>query len=689
MTHQTNGQSADECGLNNFERNHYFHGKLMTARDMRAEQSYHRNQLRTLARHVAGRGVVCGLGVEVESDEEILEVTVSRGMAIDCCGRPVVVPHTDTQEVNVAGDSTVWLSLEYDDCVRETVPVPGSENACEDACEYNRVVETFTVAKATEAPDARKPVRDVSFPEKDDFEDPDDPAGTEDAFREIAASYATDEEGEPRECDHEDGSSVLLGKFERDDDGDWARADDDEGSPRVYTNDLLYAAVARHSARFDNPHEVDAEQVGAIESVAGVHNDGGDVDLRSKSQDLLTIEGHDGDDEVTFEFDDTRIDTLEDDVEDLETDLDGLEGDVGDLVTDLGDLEGDLEDLDGEVDDLNGDVDDLEDAVETLHGRLSSMEFQLAMHSLEMKELAFQRLENCVEGVDAGELLDEIETAISDLEDNRDGEGGWTEVYLDALLDIWELEDDLELPDELRECDVEAYEGAVDELGRLVEPLMGGEEPEWASLAYAQNRVSMAAGWLTSGGQQVEGDQPPDLLGDKRDTFESVGDTFETRPAYDVVVETVEAINGEYYRYEPVYRDFFDDVGRIERAVLADLLVVDPVTHREAYVGYHPGLGDYAVALQELFESVHAEDSLDAIEDDQREVVAAAGNLQTDQEDDEVFNPRPFTNEEIEAEMDSVNDLEAAKLILAIEITGEHRRGASNAILDRVRELQT
>lgn len=78
--------TADEFNIKKFERNNYFQGKLMTTRDMIVEQSYHRDRLNTLAKTVLGEGTICGLNVSIESSNNKVTVTVSEGIAIDCCG---------------------------------------------------------------------------------------------------------------------------------------------------------------------------------------------------------------------------------------------------------------------------------------------------------------------------------------------------------------------------------------------------------------------------------------------------------------------------------------------------------------------------------------------------------------------------------------------------------------------------
>lgn len=70
-------------------RLNYFPGRLLTAEDYQAEQSYWLGRHRSHARHLHGSGVICGLGVTPSGSGG---VTVEPGRAIDGFGREIVVP---------------------------------------------------------------------------------------------------------------------------------------------------------------------------------------------------------------------------------------------------------------------------------------------------------------------------------------------------------------------------------------------------------------------------------------------------------------------------------------------------------------------------------------------------------------------------------------------------------------------
>ena len=71
--------SCKEPGLT---RPRYFHGQVLTEKDLAAEQEYHRASLRRLARAALGFGIVNGLDLTVSEGN----VLVSPGRAVDNAG---------------------------------------------------------------------------------------------------------------------------------------------------------------------------------------------------------------------------------------------------------------------------------------------------------------------------------------------------------------------------------------------------------------------------------------------------------------------------------------------------------------------------------------------------------------------------------------------------------------------------
>jgi hypothetical protein len=70
-------------------RNRYFYGKLLDVHQLEMEQEYFIAKRQLLNRLVTGPGVVCGLRVELTSD--LRGVRVRPGLAIDRCGREIIV----------------------------------------------------------------------------------------------------------------------------------------------------------------------------------------------------------------------------------------------------------------------------------------------------------------------------------------------------------------------------------------------------------------------------------------------------------------------------------------------------------------------------------------------------------------------------------------------------------------------
>src|SRR6266550_8338729 len=82
-----------DCDKPMKERMNYFTGRHLAARDFQDEQLHHRSHRFLHNRMLHGWGVVCGLEVKKHKQPgcENRYVTVSPGMAIDCCGREILV----------------------------------------------------------------------------------------------------------------------------------------------------------------------------------------------------------------------------------------------------------------------------------------------------------------------------------------------------------------------------------------------------------------------------------------------------------------------------------------------------------------------------------------------------------------------------------------------------------------------
>ena len=132
------------------ERNRYFTGKFMTARDFASEQAYFLDRHRLHNRLFHGQGIVAGLEVVHHHREDCRQshVIVHPGVALDCCGRELFVHEPQAVQIPLPppdenGDYEPFLlCAKYDEEPIERVPALYSEDACDlDRLEANRVRE--------------------------------------------------------------------------------------------------------------------------------------------------------------------------------------------------------------------------------------------------------------------------------------------------------------------------------------------------------------------------------------------------------------------------------------------------------------------------------------------------------------------------------------------------------------------
>lgn len=112
-----------------YERNRYFYGKLLGVEDFEAEQKYLNDKRRLINRFMHGCGVVCGLNiVQVEDDT----VSVEAGLALDFCGREILVDEPVTRrlseldgfsdyEKDADSGSYLYLCIEYEEYEKHPV----------------------------------------------------------------------------------------------------------------------------------------------------------------------------------------------------------------------------------------------------------------------------------------------------------------------------------------------------------------------------------------------------------------------------------------------------------------------------------------------------------------------------------------------------------------------------------------
>jgi hypothetical protein len=153
---ETDATCGSGCEPVATERNRYFTGKYMTARDFSGEQHYFLGRHRLHNRLLHGWGVVCGLRVEPHPRPECAErwVMVRRGIGIDCCGREIILAEDRPLEILPEQPSDggghapppppgPWvICLRYEEEPIEHVPVLTPEAGCDPSrTEANRIRE--------------------------------------------------------------------------------------------------------------------------------------------------------------------------------------------------------------------------------------------------------------------------------------------------------------------------------------------------------------------------------------------------------------------------------------------------------------------------------------------------------------------------------------------------------------------
>jgi hypothetical protein len=166
QTKQPKEACTKECRDIITERNRYFTGKYMTKRDFEHEQAYFLSRRQLHNRLLHGTGIVCGLSVDYHPDRIKNHdtdcarrwVVVRAGIAIDCCGRDLILEEDtafrlplppesskgeETQQADEEWmDGPFLLVLRYAEEEIEHVPAIYSEDDCGSDChEANRVRE--------------------------------------------------------------------------------------------------------------------------------------------------------------------------------------------------------------------------------------------------------------------------------------------------------------------------------------------------------------------------------------------------------------------------------------------------------------------------------------------------------------------------------------------------------------------
>src|SRR5438034_239199 len=160
--HETQDKCV-ECEIPQLARNHFFTGKLMVVRDFTDEQLYFIGKDRRHNQQLHGAGVVCGLKVKQHPNPACQSqyVVIEPGIAIDCCGREILVRREEYFDFRAAWPAflkkqnlentefvkrahELQICVRYRECPTENVPALFNECGCDDtACLPNRVLEGY------------------------------------------------------------------------------------------------------------------------------------------------------------------------------------------------------------------------------------------------------------------------------------------------------------------------------------------------------------------------------------------------------------------------------------------------------------------------------------------------------------------------------------------------------------------
>jgi len=142
------------AGLQPPTRNRYFAGNLLGVQDLQDEQAYLIDKDRRHARYLHGYGVVCGLRVRPADPPQPWQVIVEPGLALDPCGREILVPQPVEYRLNRPDRrGPIYLVIEYCEEEAAPIPVPGPPDGPQDNLEPSRIVETFRLDVRSEPPE--------------------------------------------------------------------------------------------------------------------------------------------------------------------------------------------------------------------------------------------------------------------------------------------------------------------------------------------------------------------------------------------------------------------------------------------------------------------------------------------------------------------------------------------------------
>ena len=143
-----------ECNYIADERNRYFTGKYLTARDFADEQTYFLSRHRLHNRLLHGWGIVCGLKVVHHPNPDCRKnwVVVHPGIALDCCGRELIVKCERAYEVHLPEPADDYQQQTPYEPRRRRYQQGGDENEAEDRRPKFLLVMRYVEEQTEEVP---------------------------------------------------------------------------------------------------------------------------------------------------------------------------------------------------------------------------------------------------------------------------------------------------------------------------------------------------------------------------------------------------------------------------------------------------------------------------------------------------------------------------------------------------------
>jgi hypothetical protein len=142
-------QPAPPAPAPDVERVAFFSGRMLTAEDLVAEQDYGREKLRRLTRAALGTGIVSGLTPTISTnDSGAPTLTISPGYAVDPAGELIVVPGTQTIDLDPTSSGSV-IQLLFDERPARFV-ASEDESASKAEPRPTRIVEGFSITLSKE-----------------------------------------------------------------------------------------------------------------------------------------------------------------------------------------------------------------------------------------------------------------------------------------------------------------------------------------------------------------------------------------------------------------------------------------------------------------------------------------------------------------------------------------------------------